>query len=258
MSAYVAALTSGARRALAARGELGVRVLFYVVVLVVMAALWKAATAAGGGTIAGYSYAAVLWYISTSECAVIATKPRMIEAIGSDIGTGAVAVEMLRPVSVALFRIASEVGEALARFVCVAVIGFFFAWSAVGAPPSAPAAGLAGVAVVLAVACNVVAQHAFAAAAFWLKDAKATWFLYQKLVFMLGGMLLPLEIFPGWLQAAARALPFWTMAYAPARLLSGHFEPYLVVGQLGWLAALTAISVGVFSLGERRLQVGGG
>jgi ABC-2 type transport system permease protein len=108
------------------------------------------------------------------------------------------------------------------------------------------------------VACNILAQHAFAAAAFWIRDAGSTWFLYQKLVFVLGGMLIPLEALPGWLQASAAALPFRAMSYAPARLAAGHVEPVLLLEQLGWLAVLLVAAVAVFGAGERRLQVVGG
>ena len=94
---------------------------------------------------------------------------------------------------------------------------------------------------------------AFAAASFWVLDAKGAWFLYQKLVFVAGGMLLPLEILPGWLEATARVLPFSSMAYAPARLASGHVEPELLLVQVGWLIVLVVVAHRVFAAGERHL-----
>ena len=256
--AYVAAFVSGMRRSLAARPELGVRMLFYVVILVVFSSLWRASVAAAGGRIAGYDYPAMLWDVAGAEGAVVATKPRLIEEVGSDIATGSIATEMLRPVAVVGFRLAAELGEAVARLACAAVIGAVLVSLFVGAPPSAPGALLALVAAVLAIACNLSAQHAFAGAAFWIEDAKASWFLYQKLVFLLGGMLLPLELLPHGLATVARLLPFWTTAYVPARLLSGHVEPALLLVQAGWLCALLAAAAGVFRLGERRFQVTGG
>ena len=48
------------------------------------------------------------------------------------------------------------------------------------------------------------------------------------------------------------------MAYAPARLASGHFEPWLLVVQLAWIAVLAVAAVAVFRVGERRLQAVGG
>ena len=110
----------------------------------------------------------------------------------------------------------------------------------------------------LAVAANLGLQHALAGAAFWLRDTRSTWFLYQKLVFILGGMLLPIEVLPDGLQQAARFLPFAAMAYAPARLASGHVEPWLLLEQVGWVVAMVALAGWVFARGQRRLEVVGG
>jgi ABC-2 type transport system permease protein len=256
--AYLAALTSGMRRALGTPGELIVRISFYLVILVVFSALWGAAVDANDGSIAGYSFVALLWYVAAAEGAVVATKPRMIEEIGDDIGSGSITTEMLRPVSVVGFRLAAELGEALVRLAFAVASGGVFVVVAVGPPPDAVGALLAVPALVLAVACNIAAQHIFAAAAFWVEDAKASWFLYQKVVFLLGGMLLPLEMLPGPLAAVARALPFWTTAYVPGRLLSGHPEWPLLGIQLVWLGVLVGSAAYVFHLGERRLQAVGG
>jgi ABC-2 type transport system permease protein len=111
---------------------------------------------------------------------------------------------------------------------------------------------------VLAISCNLLAQHAFAGAAFWIRDARSTWYLYQKLVFVLGGMLIPIELLPHWLHAIASWLPFVAMAYAPARLASGHLDLALLGVQLLWVVVLGAAAYAVFAAGERRLQVVGG
>jgi ABC-2 type transport system permease protein len=168
---------------------------------------------------------------------------------------------MLRPVSVFGLRMAVELGEALVRLALALVMGSAFVWLSVGSPPvGVPVLLVVAVpSAVLAVAANLALQHAFAGAAFWLSDAKGTWFLYQKFVFLLGGMLLPLQFFPGWLQHVAWALPFWTMAYAPARLAAASpVEPGLLLAQGAWLLGLTAFAALVFAAGERRLEVAGG
>ncbi|HYY44264.1 MAG TPA: ABC-2 family transporter protein [Actinomycetota bacterium] len=258
MKAYAAALTLSARRSLENKQDLAVRVLFYVIVLGVLSALWRVALHAAGGRIGGYDYSSILWYLAASEAAVIATKPRLIEETGDDISNGSVAVEMLRPVSVAGFRMAQEAGESISLYFVSLVIGAPLVWINAGAPPALEGVLLMLPSAVLAIVCNVAAQHVFAAAAFWLDDAKATWFLYQKLVFLVGGMLLPLEMFPEWLNVVSWILPFWTMAYAPARFLSGHSDPLLLLAQGGWAVALVAGALAIFSLGEKRIQVAGG
>jgi ABC-2 type transport system permease protein len=249
---------TGAQRVLAERGGLGVSIGFYVAVVAVLGGLWRVAAGANGGSIAGYSAVALTWYIATSEAATVSLNIRMIDDIGRDIGSGAVAVELLRPASVLGVRVASELGRVLPRLAALALTGVVVASVTAGAAPRPATLVLAAPSLVLAVACNIVAQHAFAAAAFWLRDAGSTWFLYQKLVFILGGMLIPLEALPGWLHDAALVMPFRAMAYAPARLASGHFEPVLLLEQAGWLALLLAVAATAFSAGERRLQVVGG
>jgi ABC-2 type transport system permease protein len=256
--AYAAAFTAAAGRVLRRPGELAVRLLFYIVILVVFTALWPAAAEASGGSIEGYTAIALLWYVTVAEGAVIATKPRMIEDIGNDIGSGAVATEMLRPVSVFGLRFATEMGEALVRLAMALVMGGAFMWLAKGGPPSGVGLALAVPSAVLAVGANLAAQHAFGGVSFWLNDAKAAWFLYMKFIFLLGGMLMPLQLFPAWLERISWVLPFWTMSYAPARLASGHLELWLFAGQAAWLVALFGISVAVFAAGERHLEVAGG
>jgi ABC-2 type transport system permease protein len=258
VSAALAQAHLSARRTLHQPGELAVRVTFYAAILVVFAALWSAATRANGGSIAGYDTRALLWYVAVAEGSVIATKPRMIETIGWDIASGAIVIEMLRPVSVVGLRLAAELGEAVVRLACAWVVGATVVWLYVGAPPSAAAIALAVPASLLALCCNLAAQHAFGGVAFWLRDARSMWFLYQKLVFLVGGMLLPLEFLPRALADIARVLPFAAMAYAPARLASGHFEPWLLAVQAGWLVVLLGCATAVFTAGERRLEVVGG
>lgn len=249
---------TAARRVLAEPGGLVVALAFYVAVVAVLAGLWRVAADANGGTVVGYSAVALTWYIVTSEASTVSLNIRMIDDIGRDIGSGGVAIELLRPASVLGVRLAVELGRALPRLGACASTGAVVATLTAGAPPRPAALALAAPSLVLAIACNIVAQHAFAATAFWLRDAGSAWFLYQKLVFVLGGMLIPLEALPGWLRATASVLPFRAMSYAPARLASGHVEPLLLLEQLVWLAILTFAAGAAFRAGERRLQVVGG
>ena len=254
---WVAAATA-ARRVRSERGGAFVAFGFYVIVVAVLSGLWRAAADANGGELAGYSAVALTWYIAASEAATVALNIRMIEVIGDDIASGAIASELLRPASVLGVRIASEVGTAVARLVVLLVAGVLLCTVVAGPPPSLAGVVLAVPSLLLAISCNLLAQHAVAAAAFWVRDARSTWFLYQKLVFVLGGMLIPLEVLPEGVHRAALAMPFMAMAYAPARLASGHVEPWLLVTQAGWVAVLGVAARAAFTAGERRLQVVGG
>jgi ABC-2 type transport system permease protein len=230
------------------------RACFYGVIVAVLSSLWRAAADASGGAVVGYDAAAITWYIVFSEAAVNGTKFRMIEQIGTEIGSGAFEVEMLRPVRAVTLRIAGELGDGIVRLGAMVAAGTLFGTLIAGTPPRPLTYLVALASALLAISCNLAASHAFAALAFWQHEAKGAWFLYQKLVFILGGMLLPLQMFPGWLESAAWASPFWTMSYAPARLAAGFMEPWLLLGQVAWLVVLYGAAVAAFSAGERRMQ----
>ena len=258
MSPYLAGWRLGLLRTIRSPSELAVRVGFFAIILLVMSALWGAAVRAHGGSIEGYTRTSLLWYVFAAQTAVLGVRPRSVEEIGDEIGGGTIAVQMLRPVSVVGLRMAIDYGEACARLAVAFVAGALITAAFAGAPPSTAALALAVPAVALATAANIAATHAFGGIAFWLLDAKASWFFFQKLVFLPGGMLIPLELLPRPLEVASLLLPFATMAYVPGRIAAGHPDPLLVLWQLGWLAALLTAAVAVFAAGERRLQVTGG
>jgi ABC-2 type transport system permease protein len=254
VSAYAAGAVAGFRRLVASPAELVARACFYGVIVGVLSSLWRAATETNDGAIVGYDAAAITWYIVFSEAVVNGTKFRLIEQIGTEIGSGAFTVEMLRPVRAVSFRMAGELGDGVVRLGAMLAAGTVFGTLIAGPPPRAGTYVFALASALLAISCNLAAQHAFAAIAFWQHEAKGAWFLYQKFVFILGGMLLPLQIFPGWLESAAWASPFWTMSYAPARLAAGFAEPWLLLGQAAWLVVLYGAAVAAFTAGERHVQ----
>jgi ABC-2 type transport system permease protein len=255
---FVVAARTSARRTIASPEAFAVPTIFYVLVVLAVVSVWRAATEANGGEIAGYTAVALTWYLAASETAYLTTDSRLIEEIGDEIAAGDVTVELLRPAPVFGVRMATQLGRALPRLALNATVGSGLCLLLAGPPPEPWALLWAAPALVLGIGCNLAAMHAVAAVSFWVRDAKSTWFLYQKTLFILGGMLLPLQVLPEWLEAVAVRLPMMAMIYVPARLASGHVEPELLLVQAGWLVVLIGAAAAVFAAGERRLQVVGG
>jgi ABC-2 type transport system permease protein len=256
--AAVEAFRTGARRTLAERGGLAVSVLFYVVVVATLSALWRFAVHAHHGSLGGYTAVALTWYLVTSETATVALNTRLIEDVAIDVAGGTIAVELLRPASVLGLRVAAELGRAVPKALVLWCSGAVVAAMVAGAPPRPLTLVLVAPSLLLAMLVNLLGQHAVAAVTFWLRDAGSLWFLWLKAVFITGGLLIPLELLPSGLERASFVLPFWAMAYAPARIAAGHAEPWLVVGQVAWALALAAVAAVAFRAGERHLQVVGG
>lgn len=226
----------------------------YLLVTSALTSLWRVAVESAGGEMVGYSSLAIVWYIAATEVAVMSLPPRVIEYESDAVISGDVEVELLRPADLFSFRVARWMGHAAPKIGCCVIVGL--AWSAWfgGAPVNATGLLLAAPSIVLAVFNNIVGQVGVGAFSFWIRDIRGLWFIYQKLVFLLGGMLLPLEILPSGVEAVAKALPFMTMAYAPGRLASGHVEPMLLGWQLGWSVVLVATSAWLFGRSVERIR----
>lgn len=228
--------------------------LFFVLPPIILGSVWKAAAESSGGSIAGYDARALVWYIAISETAILTVRNRLIEEIGDDIGSGRFAVELQRPISTLGVRLATEFGYMTPRFGLGFGLAMIIGLVLGGFPPAITGLLLAVPSLMLALAINVVGQHLFATTSFWLREAKGAWFLYNKLVFVLGGMLLPLEVLPGWMETVAKVLPFMAMAYIPARLAAGFVEPELFLIQFFWLAVAVGLAAAAFRRGEHHFM----
>ena len=139
MSPYLAGWRLGLLRTLRSPGDLSVRIGFFAVILLVMSALWGTAIDANGGQLEGYTRSSLLWYVFAAQTAVLGVRPRTVEEIGDEIGGGAIAIQMLRPVSVVGLRMAIDLGEACARMAVAFFSGAALTWLFAGPPPSFPA-----------------------------------------------------------------------------------------------------------------------
>jgi len=256
MRAYVDAFVGSAERGLRDRQGLAIRALFFTTLMVAFDALWGAATTGSNGVLASYGHRGMLWYIFGAEVAVVVVPARQIEAIGDDIASGAYEAELLRPAHAWLLRVADRLGGAMVQAVALFLYGTALVWWLAGPPRNGWALALALPSALLAATCGLVALHAFATLAFWVRDVQAAWFVFQKLVFVLGGMLLPLSFLPSAMERLAWLLPFQAMAYSPGRLASGHIDAMLLPVQLAWTAVLALATHRAFVAGERRMVAG--
>lgn len=257
-TALAKAFAIGARQPLRQPGTLVGFGVFFILPPLVLGMVWKVAAEESGGSIVGYNAGQLVWYIAMAETAVLTVRNRLIEFIGDDIGSGRITVELQRPISPLGLRLASEFGFMAPRVATALVLATGVGLALGGPPPSRLSLVLALPALLIGLAVNASWQHLFAAASFWVREAKGAWFIYTKLVFVLGGMLLPLEVLPGWLETVAKALPFMAMVYVPSRLAAGFFEPELMVLQLLWLAIGIVAAHRAFAAGQRHLMNGGG
>jgi ABC-2 type transport system permease protein len=105
-----------------------------------------------------------------------------------------------------------------------------------------------GVAVWGAYLIRTFNQTALGLICFWTTRVGALFQLYIVLELLLSGRLVPLTLFPEWVQTVAWFLPFrWTF-YFPIQTLVGDLTNAELLGGLAMQVFWTVVGIGVFSL----------
>jgi len=247
------------RRTLADRAPVIGRALFYVVLLGVFSRLWAVVDPAKRGL--GFGPAMAFWYLAITELVTLAV-PWVHQVVEEDVRSGDVAYRIARPMSYLSLRLSEGVGEYAARFGALLLLTLTVVPLLAGRWPGDPVALAAAIALAFTGGLLLVAlQLLVGYAAFWMQEAAPLHWIVQKLLFVFGGLLFPLDIYPAWMQPVAKATPFASALYRPAHLLLG-FDGARVAGtllsQVGWGAAILVVLLVVHRRAVRAIEVGGG
>lgn len=255
-----AAFAAGWREKLRYPGDMLGAAFFLCLLVFVFGRLWTAVEAQRGLP-GGWSVKALVLYLVVAEL-VIMSPGALHQRVGSDVRSGDLAVALLRPVGWISWELARAAGAALARMLVLGVAGGSAAAFFHGLPPLDARGVAVGILLVpLAVLLECAARLGIGVLAFWLEDANAFYWIWQKLGFVLGGLMMPLDLYPTWLRDIARVLPFEAAIGGPARIVAA-FDPSLALHALlrlgAWsLAALLALGL-VHRRAIRSVQLNGG
>lgn len=254
---YAAFARLGFRQARAEPGELAGRVVFFAMILGVFSAVWRAVGEAGGRA---RDPREMMWYIAMTEW-VVMSAPLIFFQMEEDVRRGDVAYQIARPASWLGSRLAHGLGALAIRGPVMLVVACATAWVYAG-PPERPAGLLASIAFGFAAAAAMTVSYlGVGVLAFWLGDVAPAFWVWQKLLFVLGGLLLPLQFYPDLFVRLASLTPFPAFLAGPASLTTR--EPLWSFGVLG-LALVTWTVIGwsiahlAFRRAVRTLQVNGG
>ncbi len=242
--------------------EVFFRALLLVVLVLILGQLWKTTFSARGAKVLnGFSINDMVWYLVIAET-IAMSLPALTRRIDQEVRSGQLAYLLGRPCSYVLYNFAQYLGERLVRLAINAVVGAILALIFVG-PPHFTWMGIVAWPLVtfLALSIDFVAYFSIGLLAFWTEETNAFSFLFSRLTLVLGGVLAPLEIFPEPLRSIARALPFSTILYGPARTLV-HFElqqfAWLLWQQVIMLAVGSLILLALYRVAIRRVNINGG
>jgi ABC-2 type transport system permease protein len=251
----IAAAKLGAVQALTAWPILIGRVVFYLLLLVVLGALWDkvsaeqvtplAATLRPGGLAV---YVGVTEWVTLS---VVAIERRLED----DMRSNGLEPYLLRPKSYLLQRVAPAMGETAVRLAVLGAAGLA-ALALSGRSLPAPFT-LLTLLLLGSLGCllGTLLYVVVGLAAFWMRRVLPAMLITQKLSFLLGGLLAPISLYPDWLFGFAKATPFGAQLYwvGVQALTPSIVLFWTAIGwQVLWIAVLAAVCGLVWRAGLRK------
>ncbi|MEQ1875356.1 MAG: ABC-2 family transporter protein [Bdellovibrionia bacterium] len=258
-SKYFEFFTIAVRQGLVHRGNVFIRFGFYGVILLVFSRLWVAAFEQS--PVEGSSPADMLWYLAITEWIVLST-PLIHLTIEEDVRNGNLAYRLIRPVSYVWSKVFEGLGTLLLNYLILGCAGFIFAWLLSGELPSHPEGFWFLVPLgILAGFVSLIFHTIIGLTAFWLQDASPIAWVWQKCAFVFGGLILPVSLYPGWLQKISVLTPFSSLLYGPAKAaLTADLQLALNTAGLlvCWATGGVLLLLFIYSRGLRILDVNGG
>jgi ABC-2 type transport system permease protein len=255
---YWAFFRIAAAQARRARGELYGRAVFFATILGVFSSLWRAVAEAGMPVAADPK--ALVWYLAATEWIVLSAPPLHIE-IQEAVRRGDIVCQLGRPVSYVGAAFAEGLGVLAMRAPVLGVTACACALVITGwIPPLSVLARV--VSFGLVAAALITALYLWIGLlAFWLDDVSPVYWVMQKLMFVLGGLMLPLELYPDFIRRAATFTPFPSVLAGPASFVlpGGGVDSGVLGRSLAIWAGVTALAVGgVFRRATSALTINGG
>ena len=238
------------------------RSVFIVLIMFIFVQLWTAVYQNRATTeIAGLSLSATIWYFLVAEMIELG-KFRHDQRISEEVKEGTIAYALIRPYHYLVYHFCNGLGETLVKMALIFLLGVPVVLAYAGLPDvSLPGVGAALLAGLLALVLDFCMASSIGLLAFVTEDTFSFRLIYQKLIFILGGLLIPIDFLPDWLQRIARLLPFSYTTYAPAKLFVA-FNPaqfgQILAHQLLWIGVMGGLLLWQYRWAVRRLEVNGG
>jgi ABC-2 type transport system permease protein len=189
---------------------------------------------------------------------------RVIARIGFSIRRGDVALDLIRPTDYQLLHFSSTLASYLIETLMVSLPSYALALLLFGIDAPASWEAAAGFVASLAGAFLLVFALDFfiGLMAFWTYSVWGLAYAKMAVVDVLAGTIVPLSLFPGWLEGLVMALPFRGIAYVPLSIYTGAIRGAEIwtniLAQLAWAGALILLTRLIWLLARRRLVVQGG
>ncbi len=257
---YIAFARIAFRDHIRSRMKFALRFCSYLFFAFVFVELWSLIAREGIITLP-YEKVDILWYVSLTQM-LLFLSPRLFLTIEDDVRSGNIAYFLGRPLPYLWARFSEGLGAMSAHVVVYYTVGVAVLYLYIGQWPSIPFALPAALALLYCGSVlHLLFQMSSGLMAFWLHDADAIYRIYQKGLILLGGLYLPLTMYPEAMRTIAELTPFPAMMYLPCSLLlewDAGVVAELVPVIVFWMLFAVVLMQGVFYFCMKRIEINGG
>ena len=238
-------------------------IIMQTIIMIATAFFWKALFK-NAESMGGVSVDTMLTYTVISSMISVVLITNVEWRITESVQTGAIAIDLMRPVNIFGVFFAENLGSVTALFfqnlLPIFIIGSLF--TKLPAPRSALELMLFLISLVLAFFINWYLSVIFGMFSFKVIEMSALIQVKKHLVRLLSGSMIPLWFFPNWLRGVLEILPFPYIYQLPLSIYVGQYtSESLVRGliiQILWVMALFLIETRLEKQAIKHVMVQGG
>lgn len=244
------------------RVNFGLHLLGRLLQIYLLKVVWTAVYG-GQSAVDGVALSMLIAYLTLANLQTWFIYPEVVDVLPSRVRSGAVALDLARPLGLLPQLIARSVGRTAGVSAMVVVaLPIVALVGSLQLPATADAAALYLVSTVFAYAITLAIGILLALVSFWTLEINGIGLLYLFVNQFFAGALIPLWFFPDWLRTVAELLPFQTQAFLPLSLYFGRLQGGDAQRALGievfWCVVLWVAAIAVWERTIRRIHIQGG
>lgn len=212
-------------------------------------------------SILGYTLPKIIFYVAVTE-SIWMSVGRIHKVIDEEIKRGLIVNYISKPVYYIFFHYFRGLGKAIAAFginitlaflLCTLLLGTFpFGWVEV--------LGLLLLSF-LGISLLLLLSIFFGLLGYLTEKTEPFYLLYSKMIYIFGGLVFPVDLYPDWLRNIANLLPFQWGNFAIGKVFTTFSLTALyqtLISQLIWMAITLLLCHVAFSFISKRFTVQGG
>jgi ABC-2 type transport system permease protein len=248
------------------RLEVFTNLLSSLFIILIQTSIWKAlyqGSTEQASSVGHISIQEMMTYTILSSCVMLLVSNNLIDRLGNKIGSGEIAMDLIKPIHLAKYMFAEAGGTTFFRIVFEMVPLMIFGSILFGFTLPVFVDFLFFVlSLINGIVLYYLMTFTVGLLAFWYMVSWHTASIFHIIMALCSGSLFPLWFFPDSFSKIIHFLPFQLIYYGPISIFLGKqtiVQEYTTIGmQLIWIGLLCLLLNGVLAKAVRKLVIQGG